>query len=222
MLMSPTIGVMSVRRVEVEPEILDWLYQLPTASFATAAFFIHVLSVQGALLSRPYTTQLGGKLSRLHTLRFFAGLEPAGITYWFGPDHRVVLLTVFRDGHVQRRYEVDRAGEALRHCATHRPDDHVRWQDLRDERMTAPSAAEVFETAKESYEFGRSVRTARETKRWSTRALADAAGTSESAVVRCEVGGMPPTSPVALRITHALGPDHASRMSSAPRAGEAG
>ncbi|GAA2083673.1 helix-turn-helix domain-containing protein [Actinomadura alba] len=214
---------MSTRRVEVEAEVLDWLYQLPTASFATAAFFINVLSIQGALLSRPHTTQLAGKFSRLHALRFFAGLEPAGITYWFGPDHRMVLLTVFRDGHVQRRYEVDRASEALRHCTSHRPDDHVRWPELCDERMTGPSAAEVFEDARQSYEFGRTVRTAREKQRWSTRALADAAGTSETAIVRCEAGGMPPTSPVALRITHALDRYHVSRTPSvpAPRVGEA-
>ncbi|MBC6457987.1 multiprotein-bridging factor 1 family protein [Actinomadura sp. HBU206391] len=196
---------MSKRRIELEAEVLDWLYQLPTASFATTAFFVSVLSLQGALLSRPYTAQLGGSFSRLYALRFFAGLEAVGLTYWFGPDHRLVLLTVFRDGQVQRRYEVDRAREALLRCATHRPDDHVRWGELRDERMEAPSAAEVFEAAKQSYEFARTVRTAREQRRWTIRTLADAAETSESVIARCEAGGIPPTAPVAVRIMGALG-----------------
>jgi hypothetical protein len=215
---------MSNRRVEVEAEVLDWLYQLPTASFATTAFFVGVLSLQGALLSRPYAAQLGGKFSRLYALRFFAGLEPAGITYWFGPDHRLVLLTVFRDAQVGRRYEVDRAREALRRCASHRPDDHVRWRELRDERMLGPSAAEVFEAARLSYEFGRTVRVAREERRWTTRELADAAGTGESVIVRCEAGGIPPTAPVALRTVGVLGREGvpAKPRVPAPRGGEAG
>jgi hypothetical protein len=195
---------MRKRKVELEAEVLDWLDQLPVASFATAAFFIGVLSLQGALLPRPHTLQLGGKLSRLHELRFYVGLEPAGITYWFRPEQRLVLLTVFRDAHVQRRYEVDRAREALLRCTAHGEGDHVAWRDVRDPRMRGPSADESYELARMSYEFGRTVRAGRERLQCTARALAEAAGTSESVIARCEVGGIPPTSPVGGRIIGAL------------------
>jgi hypothetical protein len=197
---------MSKRRIELEAEVIDWLDQLSMPSFTTAAFFIGLLSLQGALLSRPYAVQLGGKLSRLYELRFVVGLDPAGITYWFGPRHELVLLTVFRDAHVQRRYEVQRAREAMLRCAAgHGEGDHLLWTGLSDVRMRRPVAAELYEIARLSYELGRTVRLARLRRDWSVPALASAAGTSESAVVRCEAGGIPPTAPVAVRILGALG-----------------
>ena len=196
---------MDKRRVELEAEVADWLDQLPVASFATATFFISLLSLQGALLPKPYGCQLGGKLSRLHAVRFFAGLEPAGITYWHGPRQRLVLLTVFRERRVQRRHEVTRARDALLSCASHGDGDHGLWHEMRDSRMNRQSAAEVFLDTRLSYEFGRTVRTARERLRWTMRELAEAAETSETMVIRCEAGGIPPATPVALRLVDALG-----------------
>jgi hypothetical protein len=197
---------MSERGIELEAEVLDWLDQLSMASFATAAFFVGLLSLQGALLSRPHAIQLGGKLSRLYQLRFFVGLDLAGITYRFGPRHELVLLTVFRDTHVQRRYEVQRAREAMLRCAAgHGEEDHFLWTELSDARMRGPAAAELYEMAGLSYELGRTVRLGRLRRAWSVPALASAAGISESAVVRCEAGGISPTAPVAARILGALG-----------------
>jgi DNA-binding XRE family transcriptional regulator len=196
---------MTRRVVEMETEVMDWLDQLPTASFASAVFFVGLLRLQGALLARPYSAQLGGKVSRLRELRFFLGLEPAGITYWFAPGQRLVLLTVLRDNHVPRRHEIERALVALRRCAAHAPDGHVSWSGLCDLRMGTPGAAEVYDTTRLSYEVGRAVRGLRERRRLSTRALAEAAQTSESSITRCEAGGFPPTSPVARRIALALG-----------------
>src|SRR5512144_463866 len=46
--------------VELEPEVRDWLEDLPTAQFMTAAFYIDLLAEQGALLGEPYTRQLDG------------------------------------------------------------------------------------------------------------------------------------------------------------------
>lgn len=199
---------MAERVVEVETEVLDWLDQLPTASFATVVFFIGLLSLQGALLARPHATQLGDKVSRLRELRFFLGLEPAGITYWFAPGQRLVLLTVLRDNHVPRRHEIERAREALRRCVAHGHGTHVAWPTLRDGRMGAPGAAETYDVTRLSYEVGRAVRSVREQRRLTTRALAEAAQTSESSVARCEAGGIPPTAPVARRIMQALGCEH--------------
>jgi len=48
--------------VELEPEVRDWLEELSTAHFATAAFYVNLLVEQGPLLGEPYTRQLEGKL----------------------------------------------------------------------------------------------------------------------------------------------------------------
>jgi DNA-binding XRE family transcriptional regulator len=214
---------MSKRRVELEAEVLDWLDQLSTASFATAAFFIGLLSVQGALLSTPHVVQLGGKLSRLYELRFFVGLDLAGLTCWLGPHQQLVLLTLFRDAHVQRRYEVARAREAMLRCAGHSAADHVLWTGLLDPRMSRPAAAELYEVARLSYEFGRTVRLVRGQRGWSMRTLAQAAETTEAAIARCELGGIQPSTPVAVRIAGALSQARLPPKPyvPAPRAGEA-
>jgi transcriptional regulator with XRE-family HTH domain len=90
--------------------------------------------------------------------------------------------------------------------------------------MNGPSAAEIFEAARTSYEFGRTVRVARVEHRWTTRELADAAGTGEPVIIRCETGGIPPTAPVALRIVRALGREQVPAMPRvpAPRGGGIG
>jgi len=60
---------MSWGSVELEPEVRSWLEQLPTAQFATAAFYVDLLAEHGPLLGEPYTRQLNGKLRelRFHT-----------------------------------------------------------------------------------------------------------------------------------------------------------
>jgi hypothetical protein len=49
----------------LEPEIRNWVEQLPTAKFATAAFYIDLLAERGPLIGEPYTRQLDGKLREL-------------------------------------------------------------------------------------------------------------------------------------------------------------
>ena len=41
--------------VELEPEVRDWLERLPTAQFATAAFYVDLLAEREPLLGEPYT-----------------------------------------------------------------------------------------------------------------------------------------------------------------------
>lgn len=56
---------MSWGTVGLEAEVRCWLEKLPTAQFATAAFYIDLLAGQGVLLGEPYTRQLDGKLREL-------------------------------------------------------------------------------------------------------------------------------------------------------------
>ncbi|WP_322753786.1 type II toxin-antitoxin system RelE/ParE family toxin [Frankia sp. Cas3] len=99
--------------VELEPEVRDWLEQLPTAHFATAAFYIDLLAEQGPLLGEPYTRQLDGKLREL---RFHVDRQAVRVTYWLASGRRVVLLTMFVKTRMREVGEVARARRALARC----------------------------------------------------------------------------------------------------------
>jgi hypothetical protein len=108
--------------VELEPEVQDWLEALPTAQFATAAFYVDLLAEQGPLLGEPYTRQLDGKLREL---RFHLDRAAVRVTYWIAPGRRIELLTVFTKTRMREDREVDRARRALARClaAEHTADD---------------------------------------------------------------------------------------------------
>jgi hypothetical protein len=99
--------------VELEPEVREWLEQLPTARFATAAFYIDLLAEYGALLGEPHSRQLVGKLREL---RFQLDGQAVRITYWIASGRRVVLLTVFNKARTRENREVERARRALARC----------------------------------------------------------------------------------------------------------
>ena len=99
--------------VELKPEVRDWLEQLPTAEFATAAFHIDLLAEQGPLLGEPYTRRLDGKLREL---RFHLTGRAVRVTYWIASGRRIVLLTVFVKSRMRENREIDRARRALASC----------------------------------------------------------------------------------------------------------
>jgi hypothetical protein len=101
--------------VELEPEVRDWLEQLPSAHFAHAAFYVDLLADQGPLLGEPYTRQLDGKLQQL---RFYLQRDAVHITYWIAPGRRIVLLTVFRKTRMRQHRQVQRARRTLARCQT--------------------------------------------------------------------------------------------------------
>ncbi|WP_093755604.1 type II toxin-antitoxin system RelE/ParE family toxin [Streptomyces sp. DvalAA-19] len=58
----------------------------------------------------------------VYELRPTLGGEATRITYWFAPDRRIVLLTVFRKTRMRESAQVDRAVQARAVCeATHGP-----------------------------------------------------------------------------------------------------
>ena len=125
--------------VELEPEVRDWLEGLPTAHFATAAFYIDLLAAEGPLLGEPYTRQLDGKLREL---RFHLEGEAVRVTYWIATGCRVILLTVFRKTRMRERVRSTahdgRGSDALTR--------HTRWmrragsdRDERTQRLGRPA-----------------------------------------------------------------------------------
>jgi len=99
--------------VELEPEVRSWFEELPTARFATAAFYIDLLADEGPLLGEPYTRQLDGKLREL---RSHLDRQAVRITYWIASGRRIVLLTVFTKARMREDREVERARRALARC----------------------------------------------------------------------------------------------------------
>ncbi|MGB6162654.1 MAG: type II toxin-antitoxin system RelE/ParE family toxin [Pseudonocardiaceae bacterium] len=72
--------------MELEPEVRDWLEDLSTTQFATAAFYVDLLAEHGPLLSEPYTRQLDGKLREL---RFHLSGQAVRVTYWLACSSRL-------------------------------------------------------------------------------------------------------------------------------------
>ncbi|RKN20131.1 type II toxin-antitoxin system RelE/ParE family toxin [Micromonospora musae] len=104
-------------RVELEPEVRDWLEGLPGEHFARAAFYIDLLAGRGVLLDEPYTKQLDGKLREL---RFYLERDQVRVTYWIASDRRIILLTVFRETGAREDREIERARRALERCIAER------------------------------------------------------------------------------------------------------
>jgi len=104
---------MSWGAVELEPEVLDWLEGLPTAQFATVAFYIDLLAEQGPLLGEPYTRQLDGKLREL---RLHLDRQSVRVSYWIAAGRRIVLLTVFVKRRQHETREIARAKRAMDRC----------------------------------------------------------------------------------------------------------
>jgi len=125
-----SIVAMSWGTVELEPEVRDWLEELPAAQFARAAFYIDLLAEEGPLLGEPYTKQLDGKLREL---RFYVERDAVRVTYWIAPGRRVILLTAFRKTRQREDREVERARRALARCIAdqHTVDEGAddEWQD---------------------------------------------------------------------------------------------
>lgn len=101
------------QQVELEPEVRGWLENLPTAQFATVAFYVDLLAERGPLLGEPYTRQLDGKLREL---RFHLDRRAVRVTYWIASGRRIVLLTVFAKTRMRETGEVERARRALARC----------------------------------------------------------------------------------------------------------
>lgn len=106
---------MSWGKVELEPEVADWVENLPPAEFGRVEFYIDLLAERGPLLAQPYTRQLRGKLREL---RFYLGARgnAVRISYFMAPPRRIILLTVFRKQRTQERAEIQRAYRAMQKC----------------------------------------------------------------------------------------------------------
>jgi len=110
-------------RIEIEPEVRQWLELLPDAQYDKVERAADMLAVRPTTLGEPYSRHLGGKVREL---RFTMDGSAVRITYWLAPDRRIVLLTVFRKTRQRETAEVERACQAQKECeAGHGPAEHT-------------------------------------------------------------------------------------------------
>ncbi|MFB7676729.1 type II toxin-antitoxin system RelE/ParE family toxin [Kitasatospora purpeofusca] len=109
-------------RLEIEPEVRQWLELLPDAQYDKVERVADMLAGSPTTLGEPYARHLGGKVREL---RFAMDGNAVRITYWLAPERRIVLLTVFRKTRQREAAEVERAHQAQKECeARHGPAEH--------------------------------------------------------------------------------------------------
>ncbi|MFP8943165.1 type II toxin-antitoxin system RelE/ParE family toxin [Streptomyces fenghuangensis] len=110
-------------RIEIEPEVRQWLELLPDDQYDKAERAADMLAVRPTTLGEPYSRHLGGKVREL---RFTMDGSAVRITYWLAPERRIVLLTVFRKTRQREVFEVERARQVQKVCeAEHGPAEHI-------------------------------------------------------------------------------------------------
>jgi hypothetical protein len=100
-------------RIEIEPEVRQWLELLPDDQYDKAERAADMLAAAPTTLAEPYSRHLGGKLREL---RFTMDGNSVRITYWLASERRLVLLTVFRKTKQRETAEVERARLAQKTC----------------------------------------------------------------------------------------------------------
>jgi hypothetical protein len=104
-------------RIELHPEVVGWLQDLPDDDFGHAAFYIDRLADQGTLLGEPHTR---GESAIPEACREVGGREDRRISYFIAPGRRIVLLTVFRKTKPRETAQIDRAQAAMKRCVAER------------------------------------------------------------------------------------------------------
>ncbi|MFZ4264422.1 type II toxin-antitoxin system RelE/ParE family toxin [Streptomyces arboris] len=105
--------------IEVEPEVRDWLELLPEKHYWKVEEYAGLLASMGTSTPMPFSRPLR---DGVYELRPTLSGEATRITYWFAPDRRIVLLTVFRKTRMRESAQVERAVQARALCeAEHGP-----------------------------------------------------------------------------------------------------
>ncbi|WP_424568100.1 type II toxin-antitoxin system RelE/ParE family toxin [Streptomyces sp. CH-036] len=107
--------------IEIEPEVRLWLTNLSASDYERAEHAAGRLAQEATTLDEPHSRYIG---HGVRELRFEMGRnrEAVRISYWFAPQRRVVLLTVFRKTRQRENAEIARARRAKAVCETeHEP-----------------------------------------------------------------------------------------------------
>ncbi|MEU0719139.1 MULTISPECIES: type II toxin-antitoxin system RelE/ParE family toxin [Streptomyces] len=110
--------------IELEPEVRDWLALLPDKQYRKVEEYAGLLATLGTRTPMPFARPLR---DGVYELRPTLDGEDTRITYWFTPDRRIVLLTVFRKTRMREDAQVDRAVIARKVCAEDHGPAHTTY-----------------------------------------------------------------------------------------------
>ncbi|GGR77384.1 hypothetical protein GCM10010284_08010 [Streptomyces rubiginosohelvolus] len=111
--------VTNIHVIELEPEVRDWLELLSEKHYWKVEEYAGLLASMGTSTPMPFSRPLR---DGVYELRPTLNGEATRVTYWFAPDRRIVLLTVFRKTRMRESAQVDRAVRARELCeAEHGP-----------------------------------------------------------------------------------------------------
>jgi len=100
--------------IELEPEVQSWLELLPDKQHRKVEEYAELLATLGPRTPMPFARPLE---EGVYELRPTLNGVNTRITYWFAPERRIVLLTVFRKTRMHEAAQVDRAVSARKVCA---------------------------------------------------------------------------------------------------------
>lgn len=110
--------------IELEPEVRSWLELLPDNHHRKVEEYTELLAASGTHTPMPFARPLEGGV---YELRPTLGGVDTRITYWFAPDRRIVLLTVFRKTRMHEAAQVARAVAARKACADEHGPAHTTY-----------------------------------------------------------------------------------------------
>ncbi|MFC8245302.1 type II toxin-antitoxin system RelE/ParE family toxin [Streptomyces chartreusis] len=108
--------------IELEPEVRSWLEFLPGSHHRKVEEYAELLASLGPRTPMPFARPLE---AGVYELRPTLGGMDTRITYWFAPERRIVLLTVFRKTRMHEASQIARAVAARKLCA----DEHEPAHD---------------------------------------------------------------------------------------------
>lgn len=107
-----------LHRLELEPEVRDWLESLSDSDYKRTDEVAGMLAEKGSSLGGPWSEHLAGEVWEL---RLRLAQVAVRVTYWCAPDGTIVLLTVFRKTRQHDQRQIDRAVRAQQVCERYHP-----------------------------------------------------------------------------------------------------
>jgi hypothetical protein len=100
--------------IELEPEVRSWLVLLPRHHHRKVEEYVELLATLGPQTPMPFARPLE---EGVYELRPTLGGMDTRITYWFAPERRIVLLTIFRKTRMHEAAQIARAVASRKMCA---------------------------------------------------------------------------------------------------------
>lgn len=115
--------------IEMEPEVRTWLELLTDRHHRKVEEYVELLAGMGASTPMPFARPLR---DGAYELRPTLDGQDTRITYWFAPDRRIVLLTVFHKTRIRERDQVDRAVRIRKVCEVEHGPAHLTYERAKD------------------------------------------------------------------------------------------